>query len=255
MNIAILGCGPSGLLAAYAAEREGHSVAIYSIAKKSPMPGAVHLHDQIPGLTDAAPEYQITYEKIGNAEGYAQKVYGRPDAPCSFKQFPEGQRDSWSMRALYDKLWDKYGFAVHDKAVDYDLAESLAREFDLVISSIPAKILCGNPYHSFPAAKVWFSDEFPVGFNLPDGHVLFNGHPAWEWYRASNINGHQAMESPTPFPGSYSGFKPIQTDCDCLPQVARVGRFGRWQKGILVHHAFQQANEIINNKAGARQHV
>lgn len=250
MNIAVLGCGPSGLLSAYAAELAGHSVRIYSRLKKSLMPGAVHLHDHIPGLTTGEPEYRITYSKIGNAEGYARKVYGSSDAPCSFRKFPEGERDSWSMRAMYDKLWATYGDNISDISINDDIAAAMIREYDLVISTIPAQTLCQNPFHGFSSAKVWFGDKLPsdMAESMPENFVLFNGHEAWDWYRASRIDGFDSIESTVHFPGAYSGIKPTTNDCCCFPEIARVGRFGRWEKGILVHHAFKQAQEAIKQR-------
>ena len=52
MKIAIFGCGPAALISAQACFAMGHNPQIYSIQRKSVMPGAQYLHQPIPGITD-----------------------------------------------------------------------------------------------------------------------------------------------------------------------------------------------------------
>ena len=85
--------------------------------------------------------------------------------------------------------------------------------------------------------------------------MVYNGDPLWTWYRASLIDGHAALESTKPFSGAWSGVKPLATTCDCYRQIKRVGRFGRWQKGVLVHHAFAQAQLHIEEAEHAMQNL
>jgi hypothetical protein len=90
--------------------------------------------------------------------------------------------------------------------------------------------------------------------------MYYNGYPpdgsvgdtiGFDWYRFSQINSYQCWEhSSEPGPDCnmerYSvneGFKPISTDCDCCPSLRRIGRFGKWEKGQLTHHAYHQVFE------------
>ena len=51
MNVAVLGCGPAGLIAAWAAEQAGADVQIYSKKVQSIIPGSQYLHGPIPGVS------------------------------------------------------------------------------------------------------------------------------------------------------------------------------------------------------------
>lgn len=245
MKVFILGCGPSGLLAAHAAVERGHDVEILSIKAKSQMPGTMHVHESIPELCDPEPEFSVDYVKIGTPEGYGLKVYGSRAAPVSFSQFDSGARPAWSMRKMYDKLWMKYEGLIVDRKIDSANIDPIINRCDLVISSIHAQTLCQNPFHQFNGQKVWLGDWVPSDMNIPDNTVVYNGDPLWEWYRVSRIDGHNAIESTSEFPGAFSGIKPTHNNCDCFPSVKRVGRFGQWKKGVLVHHSYKQAIEHL----------
>src|SRR4051812_48361120 len=117
MTVCILGCGPAGLLSAYAAERHGHEVVIMSRKLKSMIPGAVFLHEPIPGLTAPTPDDVVTFTKQGNKAGYAKKVYGSPDDNCSWDLSPEGERPAWSMFSLYDQLWERFQNRIVDMMI------------------------------------------------------------------------------------------------------------------------------------------
>jgi hypothetical protein len=39
--------------------------------------------------------------------------------------------------------------------------------------------------------------------------------------------------------------KPLETDCTCWPKVVRAGRFGQWRKGVLTHHAYEMAMQVL----------
>jgi len=40
--------------------------------------------------------------------------------------------------------------------------------------------------------------------------------------------------------------KPIRTSCRCFPDVHRMGRYGKWKKGVLSHEAWEEANKIMD---------
>lgn len=253
MTVCILGCGPAGLLSAYAAERHGHEVVIMSKKLKSVIPGAVFLHEPIPGLTAPTPDDVVNFIKYGNKEGYANKVYGSRNADCSWDLFPEGERPAWSMFSLYDQLWERYQDRIVDTMIGSTaMLKILCAGFDSVISTIPAPFICYNKSHNFESRAIYVLDK-TVDPSLNNA-IVYNGSWRDDWYRTSNLFGSEATESTIPFdveiikqigarPGG--GYKPLTTDCNCYPNVGRVGRFGRWEKGILVHHSYNQTIGIL----------
>jgi len=253
MKVCILGCGPAGLLAAYAAQARGCEVAIISTKVKSKIPGAVFLHEAIPGLTSVISDGSVRFIKHGTRRGYAAKVYGNMDADCSWDLFVEGVRPAWSMFKLYDELWAQFESRIHEEVINAVAVDRyLYAGFDLLISTIPAPYLCHNDEHKFDSQTIYVLDK-TVDPSLENG-IVYNGSFADNWYRTSKLFGAEATEATVPFDPNLisalgakeaTGYKPLKTNCDCLPQVERVGRFGRWEKGILVHHAYKQTVRIL----------
>jgi hypothetical protein len=255
MRVCILGCGPAGLLAAYAAALQGCQIDIISKKVKSKIPGAVFLHEPIPYLTAPDPDGVVTFIKHGTRAGYAAKVYGNQDADCSWDLFPQGERPAWSMFKYYNKLWDWYENRIIDATVAHshdDQIPDITQDYDLVISSIPAKTLCHNKSHKFNSQHIYILNK-TVDPTL-DNTIVYNGVFRDCWYRTSKLFDHEATESTMKFSDSFifnlgarmdRGYKPLNTDCDCYPDIKRVGRYGRWEKGILVHHAYKQTVEIL----------
>ena len=257
-DICIFGCGPAGLLSAYAAEMLGGNVTIVSHKQRSKIPGAVFLHERIPGISPSLPDATITFVKRGTKRGYAKKVYGNEDADCSWDLFPEGRRPAWSMFALYDKLWRRFERRIRHETISHEVIESvLMTRFDRVISTIPAPFLCYNDSHKFPSQKIHILNK-SVDDSINNG-MVYNGDPRYPWYRTSRLFGSEATEATKPFPPGFlaelgvtskTGYKPLKTDCDCyMGEVVRVGRFGRWEKGVLVHHAYKQTVELMDEFA------
>lgn len=243
MKVAVLGCGPAGLLSALAIEQCGHKPVIFSNPIKSRMPGAQFLHAAIPGLTPDEPELFINFLKRGSAQGYAAKVYGRRDAPTSWDAFPEGRVGAWSLARAYDLLWERYRGRIVAGEVGREGLDLIEDRFDAALSTIPAQVLCDNPEHTFDSTTVWIrTGPMPQGVNV----IEYNGQPLVGYYRSSSIEGHGSVEFGHPVRGADPGVKPLGTNCDCRHRFYRLGRFGTWKKGVLVHHAYEEAKALIN---------
>lgn len=244
MKVAVLGCGPAGLLAAHAAVERGHEVRVYSQKVKSQIHGAQYLHERIPGLTSSngPPDGEVRFIKLGDQYGYADKVYGSPGAQCSWAEFDEGKVEAWSMRDLYARLWTLYGGLVTDTRLTPAIANTFVYEHDLVFNSIPAPMLC-HGQHSFPSQQV-FITKFAER-TCPDDTIIYNGLPDVPWYRTSRLFGFGSTESTQAGDNAIAGMKPLGNNCDCHPEIRRVGRFGRWEKGQLVHHAYREACDAL----------
>ena len=257
MKVAILGCGPAGLIAAHAAVESGHDVSIFSLKSKSRTFGAQYLHEPIYGVSPETPEMEIHVVKLGTKEGYALNVYGSRDADVSWDKFEDGPTPGWDLAAAYDKLWALYEGLVIHKPLTMPVIRSIEILHDVVFSTIPAKILCEVWEHEFVAQPIWVlhgPTSEPQQWNV----MYYNGLPLngfGSWYRYSVIRGYQSWEySPKQVPRYLEGtpvmkglqiidgLKPLYTDCDCRPNIIRLGRFGKWNKHAFTHHSW---NEVI----------
>lgn len=248
MNVVIFGCGPAGLLAAHAAAQAQLDFVIYSRKQKSVMPGAQFLHTRIEGITGDQPDNDALFIKVGPKEGYAAKVYGRRDAPCSWEEYGAGFHPIWNMGAAYDRLWDLYSDSIIDCDLDHLTISELRNNYkrDLIVSTVPAPLLCVAPdRHRFDSSRVWIrSERLPSDIRLTDT-ITYNGLPEVAWYRQSILFGWRSWEFGHPVPRAAEGRKPLGTNCDCCPDIARLGRFGTWRKGVLIHHAYKGAQRLI----------
>lgn len=275
MNVAVLGSGPAGLLAALAVEHAGHTPHIFAKGDKSPMFGAMYLHEPIPGLTGdlMAPDLEITVIKQGNRRAYAKNVYGDPDAPCSWDNIPSGNTPAWNLHKAYDALWDRYGPFITQIQIEASDIPSICNHYAKVFCTIPAWAICRKTTgHEFAHQDITIihgpGDSLITGVN--DNNLMYyNGETpvqddlsdmiGFDWYRFSQINHYVAWEFSGRRPelgddlyGSRKiafGRKPLHTDCDCWlnwSTFLRLGRFGKWTKGVLTHHAYREAYDALH---------
>lgn len=223
-QVAILGAGPAGLLAALAVEQSGHRPTIFAKGEPSKMFGAMYLHRAIPGLHEGdSPEFEITVIKTGSREGYAYNVYGKQDAACSWEKFDSGVTFGWDLKKAYEQLWDRYERFIRPFEINDKHMGSICSNYPLVLNSIPAKSLCIRD-HEFAKQDIWVVHGDGSGHLIPnvndDNMMYYNGVP-WDgsfdsdayqaqgmepielgppymkghdWYRFSQINKYQAWE-------------------------------------------------------------
>ena len=261
--VVIFGCGPSGLLAAHACSIYGIQPIIFSLKQKSILGGAQYSHIPIPILNDEEPEVLIQYEAKGTPEEYRSKVYG--DLVIPFVSFPEEGRvaPAWNLRAIYEKLWEQWGDQVIDvNQIDGRLAQrfNASPVFDLIFNTIPLTVICqstvtGDVHHTFRSQTVRIYNE-AIDTNLADNTIRYDGTSEHSYYRMSRIFGVGSTEwsvgSPVPpLQGLRTVSKPIGTDCDCYPNILRIGRFGTWKKGILTSHAFNAVLDTLHERGYA----
>ena len=241
-------------MVAHAFAMNDHDVVIYSKQRrKSEMYGAQYLHAPIPGMTERA-GVTLRYELRGTAEGYRRKVYDSALGKA-FTVSPEdleGEHLAWDIRQTYNALWETYGEYVQDHEVNPpNLANWQTHSgADLIVSTVPAPELCMDPAHSFTMQQVWAIGDAPERgryspVRVAKNTVVCNGEENPAWYRASNVYGHATVEWSGPVKPPLSDVaqvvKPIKTTCNCFPNVVRMGRYGKWAKGVLTHHAFNEA--------------
>lgn len=262
-TVVVLGCGPAGLFAAQAARLSGCDVAIISEKKQSYIYGAQYLHAPIPGFMSEAESFPVRTIRYGLPERYAQRVYDDASAVTSWsKAEPEVQ--AWDLRTVYQNAWDELSDTITDAPVDAPTVKELSSMFDLVVSTVPAWAICGTGRHRFPSRAIMVKKTVDFQIMLegdvdPDSYdwVLYNGTTEGLWYRCSNIKGHKSTEA-IAHPALLSdpdewelGFKILDTNCDCHNEVVKTGRMGKWQRGVLTHHAFHDTLAAISDRFGS----
>lgn len=262
MKVAILGCGPAGMIAAHSLESNDVLRDNIDIFDKDPSPnpiqGAQFLHKPIvhDHINGEAPDGIIHVAKIGTKECYAEKVYGDSTIMTSFGS-SAAVIPAWSLDRVYERLWEEFNHRIEELEINPDvLREDIIPHYDLVLSSIPPDTYCTNPAHDFHAVEIMISD--PVDTIEIENFILYNGRSGDLWYRASNIFGHSWFEYGTDYMRNHDGrsivdwsnrigYKPTGTTCDCLvgPKFSRIGRFGRWDRSVLLHNVPDQVNHLI----------
>lgn len=239
---AVLGCGPAGLLAAHALSLYNREFIILSPRIQSKLGGAQYCHAPIIGLTSEAPAATLTYHVRGDADTYREKVYGSADVPfVSFTNQDDGKQvPAWPLIDVYEQLWRKYEPQIVDVALNYSEVDDLTRVFK-VISSAPLDTICSGT-HSFRSQTVLISNDTHDWLE-GDNTIVYSGDPADAWYRQSLIFGTPSTEygAAAAIPAGVKVKqvrKPIATDCGCHPSIIKVGRYGRWEKGVLTHQGF-----------------
>jgi hypothetical protein len=245
-RVLVLGCGPAGLIAAHAAEEAGFVVSIAAKARPSRIFGAQYLHAPIPGIDPGEPR-MIEYQLVGEAEDYRDKVYGDLwDGVVSGETLTESHY-AWDIRHTYGKLWARYGNFITDIHIKpKTIHRMLQEEIDLIVSTIPSNAICSQG-HSFRSQQIWAAGDAPelgieIPYQCPSNKVICNGDKDISWYRLSNIFEHKTVEWPIaikpPVPTSAVVEKPLTHNCTCFHELLRVGRYGAWKKGYLVHEVY-----------------
>lgn len=251
MTTAILGSGPAGLLAAYACYSRGEPASIFSHPVKSRLGGAQFLHEPIPGLTTDSPQ-QLRYTLYGDPAVYQQKVYG--DNPnvrfVSMSFLKDGQLvPCWSLRDVYDGLWEKFQGQINPVDINPIWLRDEAERFDRVVVAMPLDSIC-LPWsnHEFHRHQVQIHNH-NISY-LPSNTIVYEGTKNKSWYRQSRIFGVGSTEygmgvSP-PGLDLVTITKPLFTNCSCWPDFIRVGRYGKWSKGVLAHDGYQTMMEALS---------
>lgn len=253
MNVLVLGSGPAGLVATHAARSIGAKVEIISLGRRSPLHGAQYLHAPIPDVP-GVPHKTVVTEFQGSVAEYRHKVYGEGWKGAVSPQQYSGPADAWDIRTTYDYLWDRYQRLITPFPLDGEVLQTFVpvEDYDIIFSTIPAKTLCINESHSFGVQKVWAAGDAPewrvtCPVRMHPETIVLDGTRERGWYRAANVFGHCTVEWPwnkgkkPPFEDVAEIRKPLVTNCDCWPNFIRLGRYGKWAKGELVHTVYNEA--------------
>lgn len=238
-------------MAARAVELAGFNPLILSKKRKSEMYGAQYLHRPIPGMSAVEP-FVVKYVLNGSVDVYRDKVYGAGYRGQVSPEDLQETHEGWDIRTTYSNLWARFQDKIHNVPFEngHQVIDVLtAIDSAHYISSIPAPMLCVNPAHQFSSQTVWAVGDAPErGIFSPIttelNTVTCSGEKDTSWYRVANILGYHTAEWPAnkrpPIEGIQQVTKPLTTNCDCHPSIHRVGRYGKWQKGVLSHEAYYE---------------
>lgn len=264
MKAAVLGYGPAGLIAAKTLVDEGIDVDVIGAGGKSVIGGAQYLHAPLLNAEHVTePEGMIEFLKMGDRDGYARKIYPEASVDVSWDHY-EGCQPAWALGPVYEILWSHFeDKLIHDTFNGLSLSMLLETgRYDIVFSSIPAHALCLHPSsHGFPKVGIKLVPWSPIS-DL-NNVVLYSGRLSDSWYRTSVIFGEAwsefggAVASKAQYTQEladdevlpvHTGFKPLGTDCDCHPDMVRIGRFGLWDRKILLHHVPDQVRAGLEER-------
>lgn len=258
--ILVLGSGPAGLLAAHACVMSGEPFTIISKPEPSQIGGAQFLHHAIPALTRKKPEGVITYILMGDSETYRRKVYGQENPYVDFVSFEvaPNTQPAWSLKLTYERLWAAYSRYIQVDNITPRLLRDIQDDYSLIIAGIPKPALCehimpgpeGEKIHVFISQTIEIWDQCIMS-GVGDNQIVYEGTEERSWYRTSSIFGVGSTEWSTlgpvaPITGLKRVKKPLFSNCDCFPEVVRIGRQGRWQKGILSDDGFERSMLAIS---------
>ncbi len=249
IKVAVLGCGPAGLLAAHACEVKGAEYEIFSIPVKSKLYGSQYLHNPIPKLTEEGDAgTPVTYINLGTPEEYRRKTHGKWwDGIVAPEEF-ETNHVGWDIRWHYDELWRRYNHKINAYGIpDKKVADKwnttigfivtndlLLYDYDLIVSTVP-RTLWTVEGDEFIYSEGWALGDAPdigqfaeqiidlgdSGFftsgadgGMPDGHIVCDGTSDVSWTRASKVFGHMTVEwphhAPKPHPSAVMVKKPLR---------------------------------------------
>jgi hypothetical protein len=204
----------------------------------------------------------VRYFLNGYPEDYRRKVYGAAwDGAVSPDEYgAEANHLAWDLRKVYDVLWERWFPRIEPAVITPMKALEFSYLLPKVLCTIPAKSLCRKQEdHKFVTQDVWamggpredFATQRSMPYYAPDMTVECNAHESPRWYRAATVFGHSTLEWPDgpkpPISGIARVQKPLSTDCDCNVGRTwhRLGRYGKWRKGVLVHEAYYETRGML----------
>lgn len=255
IKVAIVGSGPAGCIAAWACHLAGVDAAVYTnTLTPSPAPGAQYLHSPFVLPWDTAIDpVDITYVKMGTREDYSEKIYGPGFDPSdtSWDRFPSGVVKGWPLHKIYEMIHGIFlpRFVIADvgRAKMWELLE----EHDIVFNTSPGHQFTLDLFPEMNTESVWIKtnhDKFDP--HASTGLIVYEGSLSVPHYRYSFLEGRESWEYPEdygdPGCGAILVKKPLYLHSPMMdPRIIPIGRFGKWQKGVLVDSVFGEVSRAI----------
>lgn len=259
-KVLIAGAGPSAAYAVMACRARGiKPMVVTKVPPSTQVDGAFFLH-WLPAelkFERYGEAHEILISGVGSAENYTKKQWGAP-VPSSFPEQP--RTELWyDSRALL-RVWDRQDWVSGDLGV-VEL-KGLATQYDAVLHTYTVA-----PQHVGRHCK-WF----PVRTFHNDGdsnrplEILYNGNLSDRWVRMTqSFTGRVTFEFPdeaaTEMDLEFNSVwrtmeqnklrdlppdtKPVERSEWLAPNVAPIGRFARWDRKLLSHHAYDHTLELL----------
>lgn len=254
MKFAILGAGPSGMMAAHAVAQYGHQPTILDKEpdKTRRNSGVYYLHDPCDLPLKPFTIYQnliggyLSPDEIKMYYGF--KVYGqRIEKVSVLNALTHPEIQGYNAEQALGLLWDIYGSFVKQRTIqNYDDIKQLLEmeDFDGVVSTIPARVLFPNECY------VWAETHIKVGkAPLDESYILYNVNPYIDWYRCSAMFGVFVQEfgfgKCVDKANGYQ-IRKVMKVMNSEPIVAAdkhvllTGRYGAWDKTCLTHNVYER---------------
>lgn len=252
MKVAVLGAGPSGTLAAWAALQSGCSVEIFSntfVQQKSY--GVFFLHDNCDLPVVGQPVMQ---QVIGNknmdaetaAKAYGKFVYQKEDEGWGIlfalkeKELLGYDPDEvMSLLALYLE-------SVQRNTQEFNSlcdVENVLNDFDRVVCTVPASAIFPNEQWPYKAAYAVFGDNKHFATNF----FIDNVNASLGWYRLSHLFGRFVVEYVDPMPQSVKIKKVVGGHEVKVSNSAILftGRYGAWNRRIRAENVYQDTLKFL----------
>ena len=245
MEVAILGAGMTGLLAAKALSELDIDFLIFDKNPEqatSVKQGLHYLHDNC-GLElepNIVHNYVIGYnpgEKMPH-EVYSEKL-GTP-LNNSLVDLP-AYNIIYDFNMAYHMLYAMFSRKIRNVTIGPEMLEYLLSKPDYTISTIPLCILFPEADCKF--VEVQASRGKPPGLdgvmNFEENFVIYNLDKEDAWYRYSKIFGVEWAEVVEG--GDFTIKKVVDTDFESpYDNIILLGRWGQWKRKFLAHHAYYE---------------
>jgi hypothetical protein len=252
IEVSIIGCGPAAMMIAHACDQHGVNFRLYGPGTPSFISGAQYLHSDVGVRYDGLRPETVRYRRIGTEAGYEAKIYGKlpENMQTSWSKFKE-EVEAWPLIGIYQFLFSKFYDKISRIEVTLEQVLELG-ERTLTFNTAPLPALM--PDATYEVERVAILNGHSTA---PPMTIVYNGDPEEPWYRMSNLWSSQSIEYPHDFatdafltedPNVTVVKKPLRTDA-FIPNVILSGRYGRWEKGVLVDESYYQAIEAIRNAA------
>lgn len=270
MKVSVLGGGPSGMFAAWAALQCGHKVTIYDKNAKDISVGANHgvfaLWDDCDLFLSQRVKVQIgiigakQLSPDGIAQAYSNKVYGDPHQSVSVSKYARYEkRECFNHAEAYTQILE---FVGKENVKDLNLTslydDGNWKNADKIICTLPANLM-------FPSFK-WRKTEAYIHHStspLEESFMIYNVNEYVPWYRCSAIFGYFSMEyamvpdwTGKPFVKVNKVLESEQSPEDCYAgdNVYFTGRFGAWQKEMLTEDVYWDCIRLFSDRQ-ARNYI
>lgn len=250
-NIAIIGSGISGLMVAWACEQSSVGYAVYTDKVVKPkVAGFMYLHDAC-GMP--LQQYELTQRIVPEgvdisdaAKFYSMRIYGTEMIGNSLPSIAENPVVKiWNMTEAVDHIWEHIEGKVKRKTFrDLDHILDFSEDYDLVFSTVPLDKMdkrCGVYFYNECYVETKLESKCTrnwVEYNGGDEHL----RP----HRWGCLFGHSFSESNSK-PGKIMKKVAFGKNYPDVPEnVILCGRYGAWDKTILVDDVYRMVREKLN---------